>query len=44
LTWNILSGIADSSRFQGKFISASELAKCAMWVVEPWGGSSRAEP
>lgn len=35
--------IADSSRFQGKFISASELSKCAMWVVEPWGGASKAE-
>ncbi|HTO62723.1 MAG TPA: C39 family peptidase [Bradyrhizobium sp.] len=28
--------IADSSRFEGKFISASELQKCAMWVVERW--------
>ena len=32
--------IADSSHFQGKFISAAELSKCAMWVVEPWGGKS----
>lgn len=28
--------IADSSRFKGKFISASELAKCSMWLVERW--------
>jgi hypothetical protein len=28
--------IADSSRFQSKFISASELSRCAMWVVERW--------
>jgi hypothetical protein len=28
--------IADSSLFQGKFISASELRRCTMWVVERW--------
>lgn len=28
--------ITDSSRFQGKFISASELKKCEMWVIERW--------
>ena len=27
---------ADSSQFQGKFISASELSRCAMWVIERW--------